>query len=71
MNNRLSPGALIIRNVIWNEIKRAAPKPPKPPLGTNSRCSFACYFNDGRGDLKSCGTVLRMVRVPETNRSLG
>lgn len=56
-------GAYLIRQVLRNEILRVAPKPkPFQPL-SNSDCHFATYINDGRGDLKSCGTVVRMVTI--------
>lgn len=61
MNHKFSPGVLLIRNALLAEIDRLAPKPKDRIPATNSDCSFVCYINDGWGDLKSCGTVIRMV----------
>lgn len=60
---KVSVGAQIIRELIWEEVKRVAPKPKDLTPSTNSDCSFVCYINDGRGDLKSCGTIIRMVSI--------
>lgn len=63
MDRKLSRGACLICEALRDEIKGITPIPmPKDtPPPTNSDCSFASYINDGRGDLKDCGTVLSMV----------
>ncbi|KAE9383951.1 hypothetical protein BT96DRAFT_1008602 [Gymnopus androsaceus JB14] len=63
MNDNLSSAASIIQKAIMNEIYRVAPKPPRAAQLTGSDCTFSCYVNDGRGDLKSCGTVIRMCTI--------
>lgn len=63
MKSDLPPGVLIIREILVGEINRLTPKASNPTPRTNGDCSFVCYVNDGRADLKNCGTMIRMVSV--------
>ncbi len=63
MSTPISERALLLQRILWEEIQRVTGQPP-PPNTTSKDCHFTVLYNDGRGDLKALGSILRTVSHP-------